>query len=134
MTKLVASNESGRILRKSVEDATSLLKEVADDIRVQHAAGEDGLSLCRLRTKAVDRSVREIWDAILEELPESDRLEVGKRVTDVAHGGYARGEMTPGSFEQSPRLRSWRLKMRQFLAPCWSFVFFRVMRHDAISL
>ena len=97
MTKSVASNESGRILRKSVEDATSLLKEVAEDIRVQHAAGADGLSLCRLRTKAVDRSVREIWDAILEELPESDRLEVGKRVTVVAHGGYARGEMTPGS-------------------------------------
>ena len=97
MTKSVASNESGRILRQSVEDATSLLKEVAEDIRVQHAAGEDGLSLCRLRTKAVDRSVREIWDAILEELPESDRLEVGKRVTVVAHGGYARGEMTPGS-------------------------------------
>ena len=96
MTKSVASNESGRILRQSVEDATSLLKEVAEDIRVQHAAGEDGLSLCRLRTKAVDRSVREIWDAILEELPESDRLEVGKRVTVVAHGGYARGEMTPG--------------------------------------
>ena len=97
MTKSVASNESGRILRQSVEDATSLLKEVAEDIRVQHAAGKDGLSLCRLRTKAVDRSVREIWDAILEELPESDRLEVGKRVTVVAHGGYARGEMTPGS-------------------------------------
>ena len=97
MTKSVASNESGRILRKSVEDATSLLKEVAEDIRVQHAAGADGLSLCRLRTKAVDQSVREIWDAILEELPESDRLEVGKRVTVVAHGGYARGEMTPGS-------------------------------------
>ena len=97
MTKSVASNESGRILRKSVEDATSLLKEVAEDIRVQHAAGADGLSLCRLRTEAVDQSVRKIWDAILEELPESDRLEVGKRVTVVAHGGYARGEMTPGS-------------------------------------
>ena len=97
MTKLVASNESGRILRNSVEDVTSSLKEVAEDIRVQHAAGADGLSLCRLRTKAVDTSVREIWDAILEELPESDRLEVGKRVTVVAHGGYARGEMTPGS-------------------------------------
>ena len=97
MTKSVASNEPERILRQSVEDATSLLKEVAKDVRVQHAAGEDGLSLCRLRTKAVDRSVREIWDTILEELPERDRLEVGKSVTVVAHGGYARGEMTPGS-------------------------------------
>ena len=97
MTKLVASNESGRILRNSVEDATSSLKEVAEHIKMQHAAGADGLSLCRLRTKAVDKSVREIWDAILEGLPESDRLEVVKRVTVVAHGGYARGEMTPGS-------------------------------------
>ena len=97
MSKPVASSASGRIVRKSVEDASFLLREVAKDIRVQHAAGEDGLSLCRLRTKAVDRSVRDVWEAILLELPESDRQEVSKRVTVVAHGGYARGEMTPGS-------------------------------------
>ena len=97
MSKPVTSNTSGRVLRASVEDATLQLKKATEDIRVQHAAGEDGLSLCRLRTTAVDRSVREIWQAILDELPESDRLEVGKRVTVVAHGGYARGEMTPGS-------------------------------------
>ncbi len=97
MSKPVASSASGRIVRKSVEDASFLLREVAEDIRVQHAAGEDGLSLCRLRTKAVDRSVRDVWEAILLELPESDRQEVSKRVTVVAHGGYARGEMTPGS-------------------------------------
>ena len=72
-------------------------EEAARDIRVQHAAGEDGLSLCRLRTKAVDQAVREVWEAILAELPESDRQEVNKRVTVVAYGGYARGEMTPGS-------------------------------------
>ena len=97
MSKPVTSTTSGRVLRTSVEDATLLLKEAAEDVRVQHAAGEDGLSLCRLRTIAVDRSVREIWQAILEELPEGVRLEVRKRVTVVAHGGYARGEMTPGS-------------------------------------
>lgn len=97
MSKPVTSKTAGRVLRTSVEDATLLLKEATEDIRVLHAAGEDGLSLCRLRTTAVDRSVREIWQAILDELPESDRLEVGKRVTVVAHGGYARGEMTPGS-------------------------------------
>ena len=97
MSKPVTSNVSERMLRTSVRDAISLLKEASENIRAQHAAGEDSLSLCRLRTKAVDRSVREIWQAILNELAENDRLEVGKRVTVVAHGGYARGEMTPGS-------------------------------------
>jgi [protein-PII] uridylyltransferase len=97
MSKPVASSTLGRIVRKSVEDASSLLRNAARDIRVQHAAGEDGLSLCRLRTKAVDQAVREVWEAILAELPESDRQEVNKRVTVVAYGGYARGEMTPGS-------------------------------------
>jgi len=97
MSKPVTNNASGRMLRTSVKDAISLLKEANENIRAQHAAGEDSLSLCRLRTKAVDRSVREIWQAILNELAEDDRLEVGKRVTVVAHGGYARGEMTPGS-------------------------------------
>ena len=97
MSKPVTSNVSERMLRTSVRDARSLLKEATENIRAQHAAGEDGLSLCRLRPKAVDRSVREIWQAILNELAENDRLEVGKRVTVVAHGGYARGEMTPGS-------------------------------------
>ena len=97
MNKSVASNASSRTVRKSVQDASSLLAEVDNDIRLRHAAGDDGLSLCRLRTKAVDRCVREIWEAILAELRESDRCEVSKRVTVVACGGYARGEMTPGS-------------------------------------
>ena len=97
MTKSVSSSKSARIVRKSVEDASTLLREVAKNICAQHAAGEDGLSLCRLRTKAVDQAVREVWNAILAELPESDRHEVSKRVTVIACGGYARGEMTPGS-------------------------------------
>ena len=97
MNKSVASNASSRTVRKSVQDASSLLAVVDKDIRLRHAAGDNGLSLCRLRTKAVDRCVREIWKAILAELRESDRCEVSKRVTVVACGGYARGEMTPGS-------------------------------------
>ena len=97
MNKSVASNASSRAVRKSVQDASSLLAVVDKDIRLRHAAGDNGLSLCRLRTKAVDRCVREIWKAILAELRESDRCEVSKRVTVVACGGYARGEMTPGS-------------------------------------
>jgi len=83
--------------RKSVGVAGTLLEKISEEIKKRHASGEDGLSLCRLRTEAVDQSVRAIWAAILDELPENDRNEVSKRVTVVAHGGYARGEMTPGS-------------------------------------
>ena len=88
---------AGTMPRKSVGVAGTLLKKISEEIKKRHASGEDGLSLCRLRTEAVDQSVRAIWAAILEDLPESDRIEVSKRVTVVAHGGYARGEMTPGS-------------------------------------
>ena len=88
---------AGTMPRKSVGVAGTLLKKISEEIKKRHASGEDGLSLCRLRTEAVDQSVRAIWAAILEELSESDRIEVSKRVTVVAHGGYARGEMTPGS-------------------------------------
>ena len=88
---------AGTMPRKSVGVAGTLLKKISEEIKKRHAFGEDGLSLCRLRTEAVDQSVRAIWAAILEDLPESDRIEVSKRVTVVAHGGYARGEMTPGS-------------------------------------
>ena len=88
---------AGTMLRKSVGVAGTLLKKISEEIKKRHASGEDGLSLCRLRTEAVDQSVRAIWAAILEDLSESDRIEVSKRVTVVAHGGYARGEMTPGS-------------------------------------
>ena len=88
---------AGTMPRKSVGVAGTLLKKISEEIKKRHASGEDGLSLCRLRTEAVDQSVRAIWAAILEDLPESDRIEVSKQVTVVAHGGYARGEMTPGS-------------------------------------
>ena len=88
---------AGTMPRKSVGVAGTLLKKISEEIKKRHASGEDGLSLCRLRTEAVDQSVRAIWAAILDELPENDRIEVSKRVTVVAHGGYARGEMTPGS-------------------------------------
>ena len=88
---------AGTMPRKSVGVAGTLLEKISEEIKKRHASGEDGLSLCRLRTEAVDQSVRAIWAAILDELPENDRIEVSKRVTVVAHGGYARGEMTPGS-------------------------------------
>ena len=88
---------AGTMPRKSVGVAGTLLEKISEEIKKRHASGEDGLLLCRLRTEAVDQSVRAIWAAILDELTENDRIEVSKRVTVVAHGGYARGEMTPGS-------------------------------------
>ena len=69
---------AGTMLRTSVGTAATLLKEVSEEIKMRHASGDDGLALCKLRTQAVDQSVRAIWAAILEELPESDRNEVSR--------------------------------------------------------
>ena len=96
MSNSSAGRMSGTMLRASVGSAAILLKDVSEKIKMRHASGDDGLELCQLRTQAVDQSVRAMWAAILEELSESDRNEMNRRVTVVAHGGYARGEMTPG--------------------------------------
>lgn len=91
------SQTAAPAMRPSVVAGAARLRAAAEAIRSCHASGGTGLDLCRLRTEAVDAAIDEVWQAILEDLPAADRQQVGERVTLIAHGGYARGEMTPGS-------------------------------------
>lgn len=83
--------------RPAVAAATERLKATTAAVLARHAAGADGLELCRLRAEAVDAALDGIWQAILADLPAPDRRQIEERVTLVVHGGSARGEMTPGS-------------------------------------
>ena len=94
---MMTSGAAGLVARPSVAAASARLKAAAGEVRSQHEAGADGLVLCRIRTEAVDAGIAEVWQAILAELSPADRALIETRVTLVAHGGYARGEMTPGS-------------------------------------
>ena len=85
------------VTRPAVAAASDRLKAAKATVRTRHAEAADGLELCRIRAEAVDAAIDCIWQAILAELTPEDRQQIEDRVTLVAHGGSARGEMTPGS-------------------------------------
>ena len=85
------------VARPAVAAASDRLKAAAALVKARHAAGADGLELCRIRAEAIDAAIDGIWQAILAELTSAERQQIEERVTLVAHGGSARGEMTPGS-------------------------------------
>ena len=94
---MTSHGTAGLVARPSVAAATVRFKAAAEEVRARHQSGADGLALCQIRTEAVDAGIADIWQAILAELSPADRKLIETRVTLVAHGGYARGEMTPGS-------------------------------------
>lgn len=85
------------VIRPAVAAASDRLKAATEAVKARHADGADGLELCRIRAEAVDAAIDGIWWAILSELTPAERQQIEERVTLVAHGGSARGEMTPGS-------------------------------------
>jgi len=85
------------VVRPAVAAASDRLKAAKAAVKCRHADGADGLELCQIRAEAVDAAIDGIWQAILAELTPEDRQQIEERVTLVAHGGSARGEMTPGS-------------------------------------
>jgi len=85
------------VARPAVAAASDRLKAAAALVKARHAAGADGLELCRIRAEAIDAAIDGIWQAILAGLTSAERQQIEERVTLVAHGGSARGEMTPGS-------------------------------------
>jgi [protein-PII] uridylyltransferase len=85
------------VARPAVAAASDRLRAAKAAVKCRHADGANGLELCRIRAEAVDAAIEGIWQAILAELTPEDRQQIEERVTLVAHGGSARGEMTPGS-------------------------------------
>jgi len=81
----------------SVARAAAALAEIRNRIAAQHAAGSPGIQACALATDMFDMAIIALWEALVADLGGADRAAVRDRVAVVAHGGYGRRQMAPGS-------------------------------------
>ena len=63
----------------------------------QPAGGCQGWAVCVLGAELFDAIVRDVWDAIIADLPEADAARIVRHAALVAHGGFGRAEMAPWS-------------------------------------
>ena len=85
------------VFRPSVARAAGALAEIRNRIAAQHAAGSPGIQACGLAADMFDAAIVELWEAVVADLTAADRAAVADRVAIVAHGGYGRRQMAPGS-------------------------------------
>lgn len=71
------------------------LKLKEQRIKQRHRAGGGGVEICRMRSDVIDYIVRLLWKESLAALEPAVRKKVNLSV--VAHGGYGRRVMSPGS-------------------------------------
>jgi [protein-PII] uridylyltransferase len=71
------------------------LKLKEQRIKQRHRAGGSGVEICRMRSDVIDCIVRILWKECLAGLKPEIRAKVN--VSVVAHGGYGRRVMSPGS-------------------------------------
>ncbi|HYF33746.1 MAG TPA: [protein-PII] uridylyltransferase [Prosthecobacter sp.] len=64
-------------------------------IKQRHRSGMGGVEICRMRSDVMDYVCCLLWEETLAALPEGLRAKVN--VSVVAHGGYGRQVMSPGS-------------------------------------
>lgn len=64
-------------------------------IKQRHRAGAGGVEICRMRSDVTDYLVRLLWEESLAALAAEVRKKIN--VSVVAHGGYGRRVMSPGS-------------------------------------
>lgn len=64
-------------------------------IKQRHRAGAGGVEICRMRSDVTDYLVRLLWEESLAALAPEVRKKIN--VSVVAHGGYGRRVMSPGS-------------------------------------
>ncbi len=64
-------------------------------IKQRHRAGGSGVEICRMRSDVMDYIVRLLWQECLSALEPAVRSKLNLSV--VAHGGYGRQVMSPGS-------------------------------------
>ena len=64
-------------------------------IKQRHRAGAGGVEICRMRSDVTDYLVRLLWEESLAALVPEVRKKIN--VSVVAHGGYGRRVMSPGS-------------------------------------
>jgi [protein-PII] uridylyltransferase len=71
------------------------LKLKEQRIKQRHRAGLGGVEVCRMRSDMIDLLVRQLWAESLAALKPEIRAKVN--ISVVAHGGYGRRVMSPGS-------------------------------------
>ena len=71
------------------------LKLKEQRIKQRHRAGVGGVEICRMRSDVIDLLVRQLWAESLAALKPETRAKVN--ISLVAHGGYGRRVMSPGS-------------------------------------
>src|SRR6218665_1004348 len=64
-------------------------------IKQRHRAGSGGVEICRMRSDVIDYIVRLLWKESVSSLDPAVRNKLNLSV--VAHGGYGRQVMSPGS-------------------------------------
>ena len=62
-------------------------------IKQRHRAGWSGVEVCRMRSDMLDHLVRLLWEECVAAQPGAETL----KISVVAHGGYGRRVMSPGS-------------------------------------
>ena len=92
-----AAAPAGPGFRPAVARAAAALVAIRGRIAVQHAAGSPGIQACGLAAEMFDAAIVELWESVVADLPDALRPAVRDRVAVVAHGGYGRRQMAPGS-------------------------------------
>ena len=80
---------------ETLKAAKRFLKIKEQRIKQRHRAGLDGAEVCRMRSDVIDFIARILWEECVAALEPGVRSKL--KVSVVAHGGYGRRVMSPGS-------------------------------------
>lgn len=88
-------NDLPRSRTETLKLCKRFLKLKEQRIKQRHRAGVGGVEVCRMRSDVIDFLVRQLWAESLAALKPETRAKVN--ISVVAHGGYGRRVMSPGS-------------------------------------
>ncbi|MCB1279612.1 [protein-PII] uridylyltransferase [Prosthecobacter sp.] len=81
---------------ETLRQAKRFLKIKEQRIKQRHHSGSfSGAEICRMRSDMIDLLVRVLWEESVSTLPPETRAKLN--VSVIAHGGYGRRVMSPGS-------------------------------------
>lgn len=81
---------------ETLRQAKRFLKIKEQRIKQRHRGGSfGGAEICRMRSDVIDYLVKVLWEESVAALPEAVRAKLN--ISVVAHGGYGRRVMSPGS-------------------------------------
>ncbi len=93
--KFISDGPLPRGRNETLRQVKRFLKIKEQRIKQRHRAGLSGVEICRMRSDVMDLIVRVLWEESVAALPAKVRESLNFSV--VAHGGYGRRVMSPGS-------------------------------------